>query len=89
MITCDLCGKANDCLQEEIEGKKYDICPECWTPLAQKLKGKGRPINREAVLLPPPGVVTERKDDEPEPLPGEPPKIYGAARLMDSIFLGK
>jgi hypothetical protein len=78
MITCDLCGKAKDCLPKEIEGKEYDICSECWNLLAQKLRGKGRATQREPVFLPPPRVVKEREDDEPEPLPGEP-KIYGAA----------
>jgi hypothetical protein len=33
-----------------IEGKEYDICPECWNPLAQKLNGKGRPINRNRLV---------------------------------------
>lgn len=23
MITCDLCGKAKDCLRKEIDGKEY------------------------------------------------------------------
>ena len=40
MIICDLCGEAKDCLQKEIAGKEYDICPECWNPLAQKLRGE-------------------------------------------------
>jgi hypothetical protein len=40
MIICDLCDKAKDCLQKEIEGKEYDICSECWNQLAQKLSGK-------------------------------------------------
>ena len=53
MITCDLCGEAKDCLQKEIEGKEYDICPECWKPLEQKLRGKGR-LRKEIVFLPPP-----------------------------------
>ena len=78
MITCDLCGEAKDCLQKEIEGKEYDICPECWNPLAQKLKGKGRAKNRESVFLAQPGEFKEQEDDEPKPLPGEPPKIWGA-----------
>jgi len=77
MITCDLCGEAKDCLQKEIEGKEYDICSECWGPFAQKLMGKGRLKNRETVLLPPLSPIKEREDDEP-PLPGEPPKIWGA-----------
>ncbi len=58
MIICDLCGEAKDCLQKEIAGKEYDICPECWNPLAR--------INKE------------REDEEPGPLPGELPKIWGA-----------
>jgi len=56
-----------------------DICSECWTPFAQKLTGKGRAINREIVLLPPPRAV---EDEEPEPLPGEPPKIRGAMERL-------
>jgi ribosome-binding protein aMBF1 (putative translation factor) len=77
MIICDLCGKATDCLQKEIEGKEYDICSECWNPFAQKLRGKGRAINREIVLLPPPRAVKEQEDEE---RPGEPPKIWGAVQ---------
>jgi hypothetical protein len=76
MITCDLCGEAKDCLQKQIEGKEYDICSKCWTPLAQKLTGKGRAISREIILLPPPRAVEEHEDEEPRPLP--PPKIWGA-----------
>jgi hypothetical protein len=78
MILCDLCGQSKECLQKEIDGKEYDVCFECWNALAEKLKGKGRMRSREIVLLPPPRVVTER-EDEPKPLPGEPPKIWGAA----------
>jgi hypothetical protein len=57
MIICDLCGEARDCRQKEIDGKEYAICSECWNLLAQKLRGKGRAINREIVLLPPPTAV--------------------------------
>jgi len=77
MIICDLCGQAKDCLQKEIEGKEYDICSECWAPLAEKLKGKGRMKNQEIVLLPPPRTGKERGDELPKPGPGEPPKIVG------------
>ena len=72
MITCDLCGKAKECLQKEIDGKEYDICRECWTALMQKLEGKGKPISREIVLLPP------REPEEPDESthPGMPPKIW-------------
>lgn len=77
MIVCDLCGQARECLQKEIERKEYDICSECWTPLAERLKGKGRAKeSRETVFLPPP--VKEREDEERKPLPGEPPKIWGS-----------
>ena len=78
MIICDLCGATKDCLQKEIAGKEYDICAECWDSLAQKLRGKGRVKGREAVFLPPPRAITEREDEEPNPPPGEPPKIWGA-----------
>lgn len=80
MITCDLCGKEKDCLQKEIDGKVYDICSECWEPLAQKLKGKGREKIREMVLLPP-RTTKEREEDEPKrhSLPGGPPVIQGEA----------
>ena len=77
MIICDLCGEARVCLQKEIEGKEYDICAECWTPLAQRLRGKGRAKILETVFLPPP--LKEREDEGLKPLPGEPPKIWGAA----------
>jgi hypothetical protein len=77
MIICDLCGQTKTCLLREIEGKEYDICADCWTPLEKKLKGKGRPKNPETVFLPPPRQVKEREDDEPNPLPGAPPKIWG------------
>ena len=59
-------------------GKEYDICSECWNPFAQKLRGKGRVKNRETVFLPAPRINEEREDEEPGPLPGELPKIWGA-----------
>jgi hypothetical protein len=78
MITCDLCDKVKVCLRKEIEGKEYDICSECWNPLAQRLRGKGRVKNQVTVFLPPPRAFKEREDEEPKPLPGDPPKILGA-----------
>jgi len=81
MIVCDLCGEVKDCLQKQIEGKEYDICAQCWGPLVQKLRGKGRTVNREIVLLPPPRAK-EGQDEPPEPLPGETPKIWGAANRL-------
>ena len=80
MILCDLCGQARECLQKEIEGKEYDICAECWNPVAEKLKGKGRKIKeRETVFLPP--LTKEPETHEAKPVPGEPPKIWGRGGL--------
>jgi hypothetical protein len=54
LILCDLCEQAKECSIREIDGKQYDICAECWAPMAAKLKGKGRPKKeRERVFLPP------------------------------------
>ena len=76
MIICDLCGEAKECQAREIEGKEYDICSDCWKPLAEKLKGKGRTKKeRKTVFLP--SITPQPKREEPEPLPGEPPKIWG------------
>ncbi len=76
MIVCDLCGRAKECFQKQIEGKEYDICSECWNPLAEKLKGKGRmKKERETVFLPP--LTKEPEKQETKPVPGEPPKIWG------------
>ena len=72
---CDLCGETKECRQKEIDGKEYDICADCWNPLAEKLSGKGRvKKSRETVLLPPPRV--KEKEDEPKQMPGEPPTIW-------------
>ena len=76
MITCDLCGQAKECLPKEIDGKEYDICQHCWSPIAEKLRGKGRArTDRDMVFLPQPAPAKE----EPKPQPGEPPKIWAAA----------
>jgi len=75
MILCDLCGAEKECSTRAIEGKEYDICADCWNPLAAKLKGKGRAKKvRETVFLPP--LVKEPEKPEPKPAPGEPPKIW-------------
>jgi hypothetical protein len=75
MTLCDLCGLSKKCRAREISGKEYDICSDCWNPLAAKLKGKGRAKQeREMVFLPPQTKAPEPK--EPGPLPGEPPKIW-------------
>ena len=76
MILCDLCGQSKKCQQKEIEGKEFDICSECWNPLAEKLKGRGRKTQREMVFLPP--VTPEPRREERNPVPEEPPKIWAA-----------
>jgi hypothetical protein len=78
MNLCDLCGQSRKCLPRQIEGKDYDICPDCWNPLAKKLKGKGRAIKgTEMISLPRQITIPEPK--EPRQLPGQPPKIWGGA----------
>ena len=42
MMSCDLCGKSAECLQKEIDGEEFDVCVDCWHPLAEKLSSKGR-----------------------------------------------
>jgi ribosome-binding protein aMBF1 (putative translation factor) len=78
MIICDLCGKTTECSKRRIEGKEFDICADCWAPLAAKLKGKGRTASeREMVLVPPSSPRIETA--EPEPFREYPPKIWGRA----------
>ena len=72
---CDLCGQVKECLQKEIDHKKYEICRGCWSELEAKLQGKGRAKeNRKIILLPPPEGPEE---PEEKPMPGEPPIIRG------------
>ena len=83
MILCDLCGQAKKCRQREIEGAEYDICSDCWKPLAEKLKGKGRvKRERETVFLPP--LIKEPEPKETKPSPKEPPKIWGSTKASAS-----
>jgi hypothetical protein len=77
VILCDLCGQAKKCLQKEIDGREFDICSDCWRPLEEKLKDKGRVTKtREMVFLPPRGVP---EPEEPTTPPRLPPKIIGQA----------
>ncbi len=76
MILCDLCDQSKECSPRHIEGKEYDICADCWTPLAERLKGKGRvKKQRESVFLPP--LKSEPEPPPMKPGPDEPPKIWG------------
>jgi hypothetical protein len=47
---CDLCDQTRECAQKKIDGKYYDICQECWTPLEAKLKGKEASSARSVLL---------------------------------------
>jgi hypothetical protein len=75
MILCDLCGQAKECLQKESEEREYDICVDCWRPLEEKLKGKGRAKRKRSVVFLPPQLTPE--PEQPKPAPGLPPKIIG------------
>ena len=76
MILCDWCGQAKECLQKEIDGREFDICADCWRPIEEKLKGKGRPKRRREMVFLPPQTAPEREPDDPKRPPG-PPKIFG------------
>ena len=53
MIVCDWCGQAKGCLQKETDGREFDICADCWHPIEEKLKGKGRQkLRQDMVFLP-------------------------------------
>jgi len=83
MINCDLCGKEKECSPRQIEGREYDLCAECWEPLAEKLKGKGHKTS-EIVFLPPPQTIGEREDEEPEEPPSTLPKIFGITSSLEN-----
>lgn len=76
MLLCDLCNQPKKCTTKEIEGREYDICADCWRPLAEKLAGKGR--QPEPAVFLPPVITTQPEPQQPStPAPGEPPKIWG------------
>ena len=77
MILCDLCGKTKYCLQKEMRARNMTYALNVGLLWHSRLKGKGRAKNRETVFLPPLRQTKEREDEAPEPLPGEPPKIWG------------
>jgi len=79
MILCDLCGVQKECLPKEIEGREFDICADCWRPLEENLKGKGRIKRRRETVFLPPRTAPERDPEEPKAPPGLPPKIFGSA----------
>ena len=75
MILCDLCGNQKECLQKEIDGREFDICADCWRPLEEKLRGKGRSKEKREMVFLPPLIAPE--PEEPKTPPGLPPKIIG------------
>lgn len=77
MILCDLCNQVKACLPKEIDGKEFDICADCWRPLVEKLKGKGRVKRRRDTVFLPPRATPEREPEEPKTPPRMPPKIFG------------
>jgi ribosome-binding protein aMBF1 (putative translation factor) len=80
MILCDLCGQAKDCSQKAIEGREFDICADCWQPIEERLRGKGRAKKtRETVVLP---QITPQPE-EPKAPSGIPPKIFGQTGLAN------
>jgi hypothetical protein len=50
-------------------------------PVHTKAERERQVNNRETVFLPAPRINKEREDEEP-PLPGEPPKIWGAVERL-------
>jgi len=76
MILCDWCGQAKECQQKEIDGREFDICADCWHPIEEKLKGKGRPKKKQEMVFLPPQTAPDREPEEPK-RPHGPPKIFG------------
>jgi ribosome-binding protein aMBF1 (putative translation factor) len=79
MIVCDICGEPKQCSHRDIEGKEYDICSDCWEPLAAKLKGKGRVAKKREVVLLPSTPAPEPEPAKHNPPPEGPPKIWARA----------
>lgn len=70
---CGLCDQVKKCVEKEIEGKLYDICLECWSPLEAKLKRKGR-VREIEIPLPP--IQANDSEEKETPFPGQPPGIW-------------
>ncbi len=73
-LTCALCGRIQECIAKEINGQEYDICSGCWSSLAKRLKGKGRPANHRVAVVSRTDVPRHEPDEKP--FPGEPPKVW-------------
>jgi hypothetical protein len=57
-------AREKNLFQRDIEGKRYDICSDCWSPLAKKLEGKGKSKEDQK-----PSLVKEA--EESPTLPGD------------------
>jgi len=77
MIICDLCAKQRIVCKRRLRARNTISVPNAGTR-SHKAEGQRQSENLETVFLPASRVIKEREDEEPEPLPGEPPKIWGA-----------
>ena len=76
MILCDWCGQAKECQQKEIDGREFDICSDCWNPIEEKLKDKGRPKRRGNMVFF--HGIRPRNESPMNPTgPAGPPEIFG------------
>jgi hypothetical protein len=81
VILCDLCNNQKECFQKEIDGREFDICADCWRPLEEKLRSKGRSKRkREMVFLPAPIAF---EPEAPKTLPRLPPNITGQVEMAN------
>ena len=76
IFKCDFCDSVKKCIDREINGRVYDICQECWSPIEEKLRGKGRQ-KTETLFILPTEMKPNKEREERKPAPGEPPIIYG------------
>jgi hypothetical protein len=71
-----------ECVQKQIDGREFDICGDCWRPLEETLKGKGRVRKAQEIVVLPPPIVPEPMEPKP---PGLPPKIFCRAKMSELI----
>ena len=67
MILCDLCDNQKECFQKEIDGREFDICADCWRPLEEKLRGKGRSKRKRGTVFLPPPITPEPEEPKTPP----------------------
>lgn len=90
MTFCDKCGtvirEGTPIETMVLEGREYDLCPECHTLLTATLQSKGRPVpppGPEPVVAPAPVFVpqtwsplTDSSPWVPNTIPLTPPPVY-------------